>query len=151
MMLKTHLAVGIFFILVLLPHVSSKVIFVAVAIVATLLPDVDSAFSTVGGMKGFRPVQAFSKHRGFFHSLTFCILFSVLLALFLPVLSLGFFLGYSVHLFTDSFTKEGIQPFWPYKGKSSWHFRTGGITETGIFVFFLVFDLILFVVYVASV
>ena len=151
MMLKTHLAIGVFFIIVLLPHVSSPVIFIAVTIAATLLPDIDSAFSIVGSMKGFKPVQAFSKHRGFFHSFTFCILFSILLALFFPILCLGFFLGYSIHLFADSFTKDGIQPFWPSKETSSWHFRTGGITETSIFVFFLIFDLILFIVYVASI
>jgi len=145
MMLRTHLAIVILFIILFLPHVSSKFLFVIIALLATIVPDIDTGFSTIGKYKVLRILQVFVKHRGFFHSLTFCILISIIFAFFLPVLSFGFFLGYAIHLFADSFTQEGITPFWPYKKVSSWHFRTGGRVETTLFIFFLLLDLLLFV------
>lgn len=151
MMLRTHLAIVILFIILFLPHVSSKFLFVVIALLATVVPDIDTGFSTIGSKGIFRIVQVFVKHRGFFHSLTFCIFVSIILAFFLPVLSLGFFLGYSIHLFADSFTKEGITPFWPYKKISSWHFKTGGRVETTLFVIFLLLDLLLFVLMVQNI
>lgn len=142
MLLRTHLALTILVILLFLPHVSYPFWFIFITLIAALLPDIDTGYSTIGKMKGFWLLQFFVRHRGVLHSLTFCILISLIIALFLPVLSLGFFLGYSIHLFVDSFTKEGIMPFWPYRGISSWHFKTGSLTETTFFIILLVLDLI---------
>ena len=146
MMLKTHLAIGILAILIFLPHITSKIIFIAVALISSILPDADTAYSYVGKAKGLRVFQAFTRHRGFLHSFSFSIIVSVLLAVFIPVVSLGFFLGYSLHIFTDSFTPEGIKPFWPSKKTSIWRIRTGGVLEKGLFVFFVFVDILVFVV-----
>ncbi len=73
MMLRTHLAIVVLAILLFLPHVSAasdKLIFIAVALVATMIPDIDTGFSTLGRFQASRAVQFLVKHRGIFHSFT---------------------------------------------------------------------------------
>ena len=144
-MLRTHVAIVAFFILLFLPHISSKFIFVIVALAATYLPDIDTGFSTLGKSGVGTVTQFFTRHRGVLHSFSFCIPISLLFAWFIPVLALPFFLGYSLHIFSDSFTKDGVRPFWPMKFESKWHFRTGGLTESTSFIILLVMDLIAFI------
>jgi len=151
MLLRTHLAIIVAALLLFLPHINNKIIFIFVALIATMLPDIDTGFSTIGKMQGFRFLQFFVRHRGFIHSFTFCIIVSIILAIFWPVASLGFFLGYGLHLFIDSFTKDGIQPFWPYKKTSSWHFKTGSLVETTLFVFFILLDIFLLIMMLTGV
>ena len=74
MLVRTHLAIGIFGILLLLPFVEGKLIFIIVTLIATLLPDIDSAYSTLGQKKMFMFLQFFVKHRGILHSFTFLTL-----------------------------------------------------------------------------
>ena len=64
---------------------------------------------------------------------------------YLPVLALPFFLGYAMHLLTDSFTVEGIRPFWPFKSVSKGMLRVGGSIEQAIFIGFCIVDLVLLV------
>jgi len=145
MMMRTHLAIGVAVALFLLPHVNNGWIFVPVVIIASLLPDIDSGFSTAGRNVFSKFLQFFVKHRGVIHSLTFAVLVSLLFAFFLPVLALPFFLGFSFHLLADSFTPEGIRPFWPLKGVVKGKIRTGGKVEDVMFVVFLIFDLMLLI------
>ncbi len=145
-MLRTHLGISIMAVLLFLPHVSHKISFLAIIFAATLIPDIDNAFSTAGNTKPGRVFQLFVKHRGLLHSLTFCVAVSLIFALFFPIAALPFFLGYSLHLFADSFTKEGIRPFWPLKRKTTWTMKTGGLEETSLFVFLVVADLIIFII-----
>jgi len=142
-MIRTHLALIFAFIFMFLPIVNNPVSFTIIALAATLLPDIDNGFSTLGKMQGSKIVQFFVKHRGIFHSLTFAVALTFIITVFFPVLGLGFFLGYSIHLFADSFTKEGISPFWPSKRKSSWVLNTGGRVETSIFVFLILIDILI--------
>ena len=144
MLLRTHLAVIIAAVILFFPHIAginNKIIFIFIALIATMLPDIDTGFSTLGKMKGFRFLQFFVRHRGFIHSFTFAILISLILAIFWPVASLGFFLGYGLHLFIDGFTIEGIQPFWPYSKKSFWRLKTGSLFETTLFISFVFIDI----------
>jgi len=141
MLLRTHISITLFFVLLLLPAVNSKFIFVVVALIATLIPDVDSRFSKIGHKKIARVLQFFTKHRGIIHSFTFLIFLTFVLALFFPVVSLGFFLGYGVHLLADSFTVDGIRPFYPSKLQSKGSIRTGGKSETTVFVLFILLGL----------
>jgi inner membrane protein len=146
MLIKTHLAIGVFGILLLLPFVEGKLIFILITLIATLLPDIDSAYSTLGHKKYFGFLQLFVKHRGILHSFTFLIFLTIIFLLFIPQIALGFFLGYSVHLFADSFTKEGITLFYPFKAKSSWKIATGGKVETVVLVIFLMVDILLILI-----
>lgn len=145
MLLKTHLAITIFGILALINNVNNKFAFVAVALIATFIPDVDSRYSSVGRKRINRILQFFTRHRGITHSFVFLILITFGILLFSNVIALGFFLGYGLHLFADSFTKDGIKPFYPFfpKLKSSGGISTGGRIEIFIFILFVVLDLVL--------
>jgi len=150
MMLRTHLAITVFVILLFLSTVSNKFVFVIMALFACVIPDVDSGFSTIGRFKETSITRFFVKHRGILHSFSFCIIISILLAFFIPLVSLGFFVGYSSHLFADSFTIEGIKPFWPFKKSSSWRIRTGSLLETNVFIVFILCDVLLLLFYIIS-
>ena len=145
MLLRTHLAISIFAILLFLPYVDAKFLFIFVALIASIIPDIDTGFSTIGRTTGTGIIRFFVKHRGAIHSFTIAIILSFLLAVVNPKLGLPFFIGYSSHLLGDSFTKEGIQAFWPVKKVSSWHIRTSSLTETSLFVIFSIIDLLLLI------
>jgi inner membrane protein len=144
MIKRTHLLIALGIALLFLPHVKNKILFIPVLLIAALLPDIDSPSSFLGKYKIFRPMQMAVKHRGIFHSLTLCFGFSLAFAFIEPVLALPFFLGYSSHLFADSFTEEGTMPFWPWKKTANGAIRTGGHTETIVLYVFIVVDAILF-------
>jgi len=143
MLIKTHLAITLFFVLVFLSVVEHELIFVVVALIATFIPDVDSRFSKIGRKKIARVLQWFTKHRGITHSFTFLILVTLIFVLFLPVVAFGFFLGYGLHLLADSFTIDGIRPFYPSRIKSRGKIKTGGKVEVSLLALFIVFDVIL--------
>ncbi|HLD55893.1 MAG TPA: metal-dependent hydrolase [Candidatus Nanoarchaeia archaeon] len=144
MLIRTHLAISLFFILLFLSNVVDKLIFFIVVLIATFIPDIDSRFSTVGRKKIARILQFFTQHRGVTHSFLFLFSVTLLLTLFFPTIALGFFLGYSLHLFADSFTVDGIIPFYPfYKKKINGYIRTGGKSEIIVLVTFIILDIIL--------
>ncbi len=145
MLLRTHLAFAVLMIALFVKHVNNQWIFIVMVLIATILPDLDTGFSSWGRHWIFRPLQFFVKHRGISHSLTTAILLSILLAVFWPFLSLGFFIGYSVHILLDSFTKDGVQPFWPLKTRSSGFISSGGRIEDSIFVFLILVDVVLII------
>jgi len=150
MLLRTHLAITLCGILIFLSAVENKITFVVVALIATMIPDLDTPFSKAGNHLIFRPFQLFVKHRGLIHSFTFLFLVTLFFVLFIPVLAFGFFLGYVLHIFADSFTQEGIQVFYPIKKRTSWKIRTGGKTEVSVFVVFLLADLFLIILNFSS-
>jgi membrane-bound metal-dependent hydrolase YbcI (DUF457 family) len=144
MLIKTHFAITIFGILLLIPAVEHKIVFIVVALFATLLPDIDSRYSIMGRKGLNRILQFFTKHRGITHSFVFLIFVTLIFVFILPEIALGFFLGYGLHLFADSFTKNGITPFAPFSKKKSGGFITSGKKfEKFVFIIFLVLDAIL--------
>jgi membrane-bound metal-dependent hydrolase YbcI (DUF457 family) len=143
MIWKTHVAIGLAVALFFSAHVNKPLIFVPIVILASFFPDIDSGFSYIGRNPIFKPVQWTTSHRGIIHSYTFCIALSLLIALFYPILALPFFLGYSFHLFADSFTQQGIKPFWPLKTVSKGTVTTGGKVDKTIFYIFVFIDCIL--------
>jgi len=145
MMLRTHLAITSLLILLFIPHVTFKIIFIIVALIATLIPDIDMTHSLMGKYKILRPIQWFVKHRGIFHSFTLAILLSLLFAFYVPILALPFFLGYSSHLIADSFTIDGIRPFWPFKDELKSKIRTGSKVESILFYVLCGINIILFI------
>jgi len=144
MLIKTHLSITIFFILLFISNVEHQIIFAVVALLATFFADVDSQFSILGRYKIFRFLQFFVKHRTIIHTFLFLFLVTLFFALFFPILALPFFLGYASHLVADSFTIMGIRPFWPSKKVSSGKIRTGNKSETVVFVVFVLVDIFLF-------
>ncbi len=144
MLLRTHLTISLFFILLLLPNVQNQFVFLVLALVFTVFPDVDSRFSTIGRRKIARVLQFFTKHRGITHSFTFLFLVTFFILFFSSQVALAFFVGYGAHIFSDSFTKHGIRPFYPSKIKSSGSITTGGRGEVTVFVVFVLLDVFLF-------
>ena len=139
---KTHLVIALFATIIFLPHVSHKWIFIPIVLLATMLPDIDSGFSSLGKKPIFRPLQMLTRHRGLFHSFTFCILVTLVLAMYWPVFAFPFFLGYGLHLLADSWTVEGIKPFWPLKLVSRGNVKVGGTIEETLFLVFILLDIL---------
>ncbi len=146
MLLRTHLMFAILMIILFVQYVNNKVVFVVMVLIATMLPDADTGFSTIGKNLLTKPLQFFVKHRGVVHSFTLAVILSLLIAMFFPVASFGFFMGYSVHLVCDSFTKDGIQPFWPFKARSQGFIRSGGKIEETLFLSLILIDVIVFAI-----
>lgn len=148
MLAKTHLTITFFFVLLLLTFVSYKIVFIAVSLLATYIPDIDLKSSKLGRKIIFRPLQFFAGHRGFFHSFTFLFLITFIFLIILPRIALGFFVGYASHLFADSLTLTGITPFPPWKKKISGTLRTGSKAESILFFVLLIVNLLLVVRYI---
>ena len=148
MLIKTHLALTLFFVLILLPFVSYKIIFILVSLIATYIPDIDIKNSKLGRKIIFRPLQFFVSHRGFFHSFSFLFLITFIFLMIFPRIALGFFIGYASHLFADSFTLNGITPFPPWKKKIFGKIQTGGSIEKILFFVLLIVNLLLIVKYI---
>lgn len=144
MIKRTHLALGLAVSLYFLPFVNNKLLFIPVVILSSLLPNLDSGLSKLGKRKMFKSVEAVFTHRGPLHSYTLCILLCLIVAFIYPIFSLPFFLGYSFHLFIDSFTVNGIRPFWPLKFQSSGLARNGGLMDRWLFIIFLISSAVLF-------
>ena len=142
MLLRTHLLVGLFFALLLLPS-ENKLIFIGIVLIASAIPDIDSRFSKIGKKKTFRILQFFVKHRGIIHSFTFLLIVGLVFLYFSSKMFWPFFLGYTSHLLIDSITRQGIRPFYPLDFKIKGIVKTGKRFETFIFVIFLVVDLFL--------
>ena len=135
---RTHLAIGVLCALFLLPFISvpSKILFVFVVALGSILPDVDHEKSKINRLCPVtRIVPAFFKHRGFFHSLfppALIILAGWYFHEQFLCYSLAF--GYMTHLLSDSLTRMGINFLHPF---STLHIRgpieTGTMVETAIF------------------
>ncbi|MEX0920342.1 MAG: metal-dependent hydrolase [Candidatus Pacearchaeota archaeon] len=146
MLKKTHFIIGIFIALYFLPYVNYKVVFFPVVLLASLIPDLDSFISSRNKYNTIKTIKS-KISKDFMHSYTLCVLISILLAFFYPILAFPFFLGYSFHLFLDSLTVEGISPFWPLKARTKGFITFGGKTEKTIDVVFGIFILLLILRY----
>lgn len=147
MLIKTHISFSFLIILILWNFVTAKLLFSILLLLATMLPDIDSSTSYIN--RRIKPLDKISnfltKHRGILHSMTFCIILTVIFVSFNPKLALPFFLGYSLHLVADSFTITGIKPFWPSNKVIKGFIRTGGLTERILLFSLITADVILFI------
>ncbi|MEM3091610.1 MAG: metal-dependent hydrolase [Candidatus Pacearchaeota archaeon] len=128
MFTKTHILLGLFVALYFLPYSNNKAIFFPVVLIASVIPDIDIILLS---KKEYNLLRFFKSqtYKNFMHSYTLCIFISVLLAFYYPLFAFPFFLGYSFHLFFDSLTTLGTNPFWPLKVKSQGPIVPGGKAE----------------------
>ncbi|MFZ1970759.1 MAG: metal-dependent hydrolase [Candidatus Nanoarchaeia archaeon] len=150
MLIRTHLAITLLFVLLFFQSISNKILFIGIALVATFLPDIDSRNSKIGKLKIFRPLQFLFGHRGFIHSFTFLFLITLLFVFLIPIIVFPFFLGYGLHLLADSLTIQGIKPFYPFGGIYSSKIKTGGRVEIIIFVSLLFIEGLLVITYLLN-
>ncbi|MEX0920665.1 MAG: metal-dependent hydrolase [Candidatus Pacearchaeota archaeon] len=142
MLKRTHIIIGVFVAMYFLPYMNNKLVFFPVVIIASLIPDIDSLIAPKKDYKIFKALKSQS-YKDFMHSYTLCIFLSAILAILYPIIALPFFLGYSFHLFFDSITVYGTNPFWPFKIKTKGFIVPGGKTEKFIEYLFGIFILLL--------
>ncbi len=147
MIFRTHIAfaflIGLFFYFSY-NFIDKFVLFFLFLFFGAGFPDIDHSKSKFGRNFFSRIIGFFFKHRKIFHSLFFGILTSYLFFKFDRDSGLGFFLGFLSHVILDSFTKQGINFFYPFgeftlKG----FFKTGGLFETILFYLFVTACIIL--------
>jgi inner membrane protein len=109
------------------------------------VPDIDSSSAYIN--KKIKPLDKISnfltKHRGALHSITLCIIFTIVSLLVLQKFALPFFLGYSLHILADSFTVAGVRAFWPSNINIRGFIRTGSLAERILFYLVIIADAVL--------
>jgi len=119
MLFLTHLLFGILVAFVSRSFISggNYLVFFGLVILGSVLSDIDEKHSKVvkwSGLVGI-VISFFSKHRGFFHSVFFVVLITLVLKFFLGnYYAWGLFLGLVGHLFLDSMSRKGINFFHPF-------------------------------------
>ena len=138
MLARTHFFFGALIGVVLVPLLGKENpwLFVGLVSFASLVPDVDHMNSTINRL--FPVTKLFAalfKHRGFFHSIyPVIIIYTFFWWLGLEWYGLALAIGYSSHLLSDCFTKEGINFLYPLsKIKVQGFIKTGTFTETVVF------------------
>lgn len=147
MLKRTHLALGFALAFYFMPNIkSNKFIFLGIVLFASILPDIETGFLSKGkgGLLNFWPFKWFKNKNWLFHTYTFLIPIIIFFSFFYPVWAFPFFLGYSFHLFLDSFSPQGITPFWPLKKKSTGMITPGGKIDFVLFYVFIILDIALF-------
>ena len=146
MLFKTHLAfsflIGLYLIDIF--KVENKVLFITVLLFFSVFPDIDERSSKVG--KKLRPLSHFARlfgHRTIFHTIYFPLLILLILSLFgFLTVGIAALVGYSLHLFLDSITKQGVAWFYPLSKK-----RIAGLIKVGsLFENFLFFIIVILII-----
>ncbi len=119
MLFLTHLLFGILIVFVVKGFISggNYLVFFLLVLLGSVLPDIDVKGSKVNKWGGFvgSIISFFSRHRGFFHSLSFVVLIVLLMKLFFnEYYAFALLLGLAGHLFLDLMTKKGIMPLYPF-------------------------------------
>ena len=145
MMFLTHLSFALFLGLLIIKNIFipvSNYIFVALILLASLLPDIDCADSLIG--RKFKLLSLFFKHRGFFHSIILMIILTIIVFLITnkAYYSLAIIIGFLSHLFLDSLTRAGIAPFWPSKLRVRGIFKTRKLFDWILFGIFILCSII---------
>jgi len=121
--------------------IQNKVVFIAVLLTASVIPDIDSCKSKIG--KKVKPlsflINIFLGHRGIFHSLLLPILVSLLIMPINYEIAAAFFIGYLSHFVLDSLTPEGVMFLYPFSKKRIKGFiRTCSLWENILFFILII-------------
>ncbi len=140
---KTHLLGGI----IAGAIVGINPVGVAVAGVASLLPDIDTPHSKLGGK--IKPISRVLNmtlgHRGVLHSLLGTAIFYILAMLIIPEYSLYFLVGYLSHILLDALTIQGVPLLYPTPKKLRLPlFNTGSLAEGMLTTLMFVVAILLF-------
>lgn len=116
---------------------SEKAFLIAIAMLFSILPDIDMIKSKAGRhLQPFSNVFSFVfRHRGFLHSFIFAaIVYFGIRYLLSPEIAAAAAIGYLSHIILDALTKEGVMPLSPLSRLRLRGFvKTGGILEKAIF------------------
>lgn len=147
MMYYTHLAFGSLVSLLAIDffNIKNKLIFILVAILFSIFPDIDERKSKIGKKykKTSTAINFIFGHRGFFHSIYIPIILYFILHYINNEIGIAILVGYFSHLFMDAITKNGIRPLYPIINKKiNGPIKTNSILEKIIFLLILYFLLI---------
>ncbi len=128
----THISFAFFLASLLYGKLNTNpVIFITLAMIASLLPDIDSEKSRAG--KKIWPIAFIIRktigHRTIFHSVFLAMIVSLAISIFSVPYAAAFFLGYASHIILDSLTREGTMPFYPSKARIRGFLKTGGMMD----------------------
>ncbi|VVB81742.1 LexA-binding, inner membrane-associated putative hydrolase [uncultured archaeon] len=128
MMGRTHMAFGFLAGMLTYPLLGANwMLFLPLAVLGSLVPDVDSENSKINRMLPItRWIPKFFQHRGFFHSLfAVAILYILFYAANLKTIGLPIAIGYAAHLASDCLTQNGCNLLHPIS-----NFRISGFVRT---------------------
>lgn len=135
---KTHIGGGI---VTSLLFCSNNVVAMCFVVIGSILPDIDHSGSMIG--KNIPLLPKLFKHRGFTHSILFCILISFI--------NIWLGIGCMVHIIMDMMTKQGVELFYPLKKKIRFPLAKYVVTN-GIFekiVFYGCYIIIVYLLYIS--
>lgn len=136
MLFKTHITFALLISLYIFSYFKLTPIFsIIIILFSSLLPDLDIINSKISKINPLRKLTKYIfKHRGTLHSLFTPLLIYLIIYIIHKQIALLILIGYSSHLILDSFTKQGIKPFYPlsnikFKGNTT----TNSIIEKALF------------------
>lgn len=134
---KTHIGGGIVTSLLLC---GDDVVAMCFVVFGSILPDIDHPGSMIG--KNVPLLPKLFRHRGFTHSLLFCLL-TLLINIWVSI-------GCFVHIIMDMMTKHGVELFYPLKVKIRFpltnYVKTNGLFEK--FLFYSCYIIIFYLLYI---
>lgn len=134
---KTHISGGIVTSLLLCGDDVTAMCFVTFG---SILPDIDHPGSMIG--KNVPLLPKLFQHRGFTHSILFCLLMSLV--------NIWICIGCLVHIIMDMMTKQGVELFYPLKSKIRFpltnYVKTNGLFEK--FLFYFSYIIIFYLLYI---
>ncbi len=124
---------------------SNELLFIAIAAVASIVPDIDHVSSFIG--RRLPPfsllLNFFFKHRGLLHSfLPLLPLFFILSRILTKEIATAVVIGYSSHLILDATTVKGIRPLYPLKLRIRGFIRTNSFAEKLVTLLLLIIVII---------
>jgi len=125
---------------------SDPLLFILIAAIAALIPDIDIVTSFLGRRLPFFSILigwAFG-HRGPFHSIWLPLLTFWIFSPFSSLLAGAITTGIISHILLDATTKGGIKPIWPIPVKISGPFKTGGFIDMAAAVILVFAVVVLF-------
>jgi len=149
-MFRTHLAFSLFvgLVLIKLLDVENQILFLIFLLFFAVFPDIDEKSSKISKKTRIlsMPINFLFKHRGFFHTVYFPFVLSVLFFIVDEgILGMAILAGYLSHLFLDSLTKSGVRIFKPFKLKFYGFFKVGKFFDNFLFLLFVILDIYLII------
>jgi len=117
-MYYTHLAFGLLVSLIFLDflNIQNKLIFILIAILFSIFPDIDERKSKIG--KKYKKISTVINfifgHRGFFHSIYIPLIFYFIFYNINNEIGTAILIGYFSHLFMDALTKKWNKALVPH-------------------------------------
>jgi inner membrane protein len=140
----THLAFSFLVGILLIEYlsISNQILFIALFMGFSLLPDIDKVQSKVSEkikVVSF-VIRFFLGHRGLMHSIWVPLIFYLTLFGFSMNIAIAISFGYLSHLLLDGLTPSGVKLLWPMKKKLKGFVRTGSLMEYLLFVLLIILD-----------